>query len=357
MTSKDRELMAQYIYQVVRRLSKNQRHEVEMELEELISDMAEQGMGMEEVLTKLGDPKVFARQYQDDRHYLIGPEYYDNYVWLLKIVLLCAGGTILVVSVIETVTQGIVPGSTDAEKFALSIVYGIGSGFINLAASCISVFGIVTILFALMERGRIRFDRKADKEWKVSDLGSGSGSMKQEWSPGRLTSIPSKKAVISKGDSIIGIIFIVIFCVLLIFVPHFFSLIITSGEEMTMIPVFNLEQWQVILPVFVLSMALALADEVIRLAIGHYCRIVMISNLICGFLQIILAVVILRILPFWNPGFVKKLNMYMGEHAEFLAANLDVNMISNGFLALIMVITFAEMGVTVYKTMRYGMNK
>ena len=78
--------------------------------------------------------------------------------------------------------------------------------------------------------------------------------MKQGWTPERLISVPNKNAVIGRGDSIAGIVFIVIFCALLIFVPHFFSVIITSGKEVTMIPAFNLEQWHIILPVFVLSM-------------------------------------------------------------------------------------------------------
>ena len=49
MTEADRELMQRYIYQVTRRLAKDQREETARELEELITDMAEQ-KGMEEAL-------------------------------------------------------------------------------------------------------------------------------------------------------------------------------------------------------------------------------------------------------------------------------------------------------------------
>ena len=52
MTEADRELMQRYIYQVVRRLAKDQREETARELEELITDMAEQ-KGMEEALKEL----------------------------------------------------------------------------------------------------------------------------------------------------------------------------------------------------------------------------------------------------------------------------------------------------------------
>ena len=82
MTSMDRELMERYIYQVVRRLPREQRREVSLELQELISDMADVAGSMEEALEKLGNPAEFAKKYQDDTHHLIGPEYYDTYLWV-----------------------------------------------------------------------------------------------------------------------------------------------------------------------------------------------------------------------------------------------------------------------------------
>ena len=48
--------------------------------------------------------------------------------------------------------------------------------------------------------------------------------------------VPDKKAIISRGDSIVGIVFIVIFSVLLIFAPHFFAAIFTEGEAITTDP-------------------------------------------------------------------------------------------------------------------------
>lgn len=50
MTPNEKDYMDRYIYQVIRRLSKAQRDEVRMELEELISDMYTDKGSMEEVL-------------------------------------------------------------------------------------------------------------------------------------------------------------------------------------------------------------------------------------------------------------------------------------------------------------------
>ena len=63
MTLNEKDYMDRYIYQVIRRLPKAQRDEVRMELEELISDMYADKGSMEAVLTQLGNPAEFAKQY------------------------------------------------------------------------------------------------------------------------------------------------------------------------------------------------------------------------------------------------------------------------------------------------------
>ena len=105
MTPNEKEYMDRYIYQVIRRLPKAQRDEVRMELEELISDMYTDKGSMEEVLTELGDPAEFAKQYQIDQRYLIGPEYFDTYLWFVKVVLICAAIPILVISLINAMGE------------------------------------------------------------------------------------------------------------------------------------------------------------------------------------------------------------------------------------------------------------
>ena len=101
MTPNEKDYMDRYIYQVIRRLPKAQREEVRMELEELISDMYADRGSMEEVLTELGDPAEFAKQYQNEQKYLIGPEYFDTYLWFVKVVLICAAVPILIISLIN----------------------------------------------------------------------------------------------------------------------------------------------------------------------------------------------------------------------------------------------------------------
>ena len=88
MTPNEKDYMERYIYQVIRRLPKAQRDEVRMEMEELISDMCADKGSIEEVLTQLGDPAEFAKQYQNGQQYLIGPEYFETYLWFVKVILI-----------------------------------------------------------------------------------------------------------------------------------------------------------------------------------------------------------------------------------------------------------------------------
>ena len=142
MNGRDRELINRYIYQVVRRLPRDQRGEVSLELQELIGDMLEAGASVEEVLSKLGDPAKFAEKYQDRSHCLIGPEYYDNYLWLLRIVLTCVIATVVIVSVIQGIRDGIVMSDGDMTGAAVVAVgTGLANGFPGVFISGPSAFG------------------------------------------------------------------------------------------------------------------------------------------------------------------------------------------------------------------------
>ncbi|MBM6853703.1 hypothetical protein H6B11_05975 [Mediterraneibacter glycyrrhizinilyticus] len=359
MSGKEQELIDRYIYQVVRRLPRDQRGEVSLELQELIGDMLEAGGSAEDVLSKLGDPAKFAEKYQDRSHCLIGPEYYDNYVWLLRIVLTCVTATVFVVSVIQGIRDGIV--LADGETAGAAIMAagtGIANGFTGIFIAGLSAFGGVTLAFAVMERRKIRFEMKKEKNWTVSDLGDNFTGKQKVWTPGNLSPIPHKKAMISRGDSIVGIVFIMIFGVLLIFAPQFFGAVFPDGEVVRTIPVFNLDQWDIILPLFILSLAIGLADEVLHLVVGHYCRLVMISSIVTGGLQMILLFLLLKAFPLWNPGFATELELYLGGQdgtgLNEIVMRWNGDFVSNCFLAFGLMITLLEVGSTVYRTLRYG---
>ena len=357
MTPNEKDYMDRYIYQVIRRLPKAQREEVGMELEELISDMYVEKGSMEEALVALGDPAEFAKQYQGLQRYLIGPEYFDTYLWFVKVVLLCCAVPVFAISLLNAMGgMGAMTSQNAVSVMMRAVAGGFVSGLSDALLSCISAFGAVTLIFAVMERKKIQLEMKKSEKWSVENLSQGRKTSFR-WTPKFLEPVPDKKAIISRGDSIAGVIFIVIFSILLIFAPHFFAAVFPEGENVITIPIFNLEQWGKILPLFLLSLFLGLADEILRLIAGVYCKLVMISNIVCGVLQIILSAIVLKVLPVWNPDFVPDLVQVLEDRADSAFQFLSYwngDLVSNGLLILITAITLLEMGVTIYRTIRYG---
>ena len=342
------ELMERYLYEVTRRVPRSQRKEIEMELRELIGDMQEanETKSVEELLLELGDPKEFAKKYRDEKQYLIGPDYYEDYSFILKIVLISIWISVLVSALVNHIflSEAAITAADYAKEFFKGFFRDLIS---NLITGSLGGFGAVTLIFAIMERNHIRFDQRERK-------GISTDSM---WHPNTLPPVPSDKGIIKRSETAVGIIFILIFCSLLIAAPELFGYYSKEGEHITSICIFNLDQWGKILPVILLSMGIGLIDEIIRLVIGRYCNAVAISNLIANCAMIFLSVVALKVLPLWNPSFVSELEIALNRKVTSQTDLLyywNTDIFSNIILTILIVISLAEMGVTLYKTIRYG---
>lgn len=350
MNEKEKEMMERYIYEVVRHLPKEQRDEIRMELLELITDMLEtEGETIVSVLTKLGNPTEFAKKYKEDRGYLISPEYYENYSWVMKIVLICVWASGIVSAIIEGIMN---PASIDLINDLVDLI-------VNLVISGVGTFGSVTFVFAVLEHYKVKVDLKEEKKWTIDNLTENAYHDKKVWTPFQLSPIPDKKALISRGESLVGIIFLVIFCGLLLFEPKIFSVYHLGDKDvMVPIPLFNLEKWNVILPVLLLAFFIGFVDEVVRLAAGCYCRLVMFSSIITCVLQFVFLAVAIKIFPFWNPNFAKDIERLYDIR---FTANTDIlshwgtDFFSDIILTIISGILILQMGITIYKTIRYGM--
>lgn len=358
MTTEEKDLQNRYVYQVTRRLPKAQREEVRMELEELIGDMYADKGSMEAVLTQLGDPARFAEQYRSGRQYLIGPEYLESYLWFVRVVLLCVAVPVLVLSLVSALTGLSASAGQDAARLILrAVAEGVRDGIVNALAGCVSAFGAVTLLFIIMEWQKVKIETRKAESWSVEKLADGQKPSRPRWTPRFLEPVPDQRAVINRGESVVGIVFMVVLCVLLIAAPWLFSAVFPQEGAVILVPLFNLEQWPSILPVFVLSMVIALADEVLQLVMGCYCKLVMVSNIVCCLIQILLCALLMKVLPFWNPNFSVEAQAALAtgtsKAGEYLAYwNADT--VSTVVLAVMILITLAEMGTTIYKTLRYG---
>lgn len=86
-------MIDRHIYAVTRKLPEKSREEIANEIRELILDMIEdiedtvsEEEKIEKVLKILGDPEKLASQYRGKERYLIGPNYIDKYIFVMKIV-------------------------------------------------------------------------------------------------------------------------------------------------------------------------------------------------------------------------------------------------------------------------------
>lgn len=346
----EQEMIERYIYEVVKRVPQDSREDIRMELQTLIDDMCmEEQISAEEALQKLGAPEEFAKRYRGDGSYLIGPEYYDNYLWVIRLALAGTG--------ISAAFSGFMHGFSHAD----SIVNFFVSFFTELFATAISgaycVTGIVTIIFAVLERQNVKLSIKAEKNWSVKELTKNSG-LNKSWTPFQLPPVPDKRAVISRCDSAVSIIMISVFSALLLFKPQLFGFFhYENGQVQAVSCVFNLDKWQMVLPVFLLWLFTCIIDEIVRLVTGCYCRTVMYCNLICNTLQLIIAAVLLKVMPLWNPDFANQLMQASGI-SSYSAGDLlyywNSDFFNNIILAVIILISVAETGITVYKTLKYS---
>lgn len=328
------ELIDRYIYDVVRRLPRGQRYDIEQELKALINDMVEAEGGNADIpaiLNSLGKPGELANKYRDGKKYLIGPELYDTYSLLVKIIFCCTLFGVVVSIIVSWVTD---PGQGGYFKQVLASIASIG-------ASLLAAFGGVTLVFAVMEHKKIKIDLAFDKDWSLQ----------------MLPPVPSKKAIIKRSDTVVGIVFSLIFACLLLIAPRMFGAWVEVGGTMQTIPIFNMEVWNEILPVFLLSIGCTLIDEIVKLVVGRYGTAVAFTNVITGVLSIICSFILLKVLPLWNPSFLTELlNIHtIRVPFENLWGRLFENGVLSDFLLVIVVIaTCLEMGVTIYKSTRYG---
>ncbi|MFJ7408561.1 MULTISPECIES: hypothetical protein [unclassified Lysinibacillus] len=166
------DLIDAYIYEVTRRIAKNKRNAIELELKSTIEDMLPDNyseLEVTEVLLKLGDPAKLAVNYQDRPKYLIGPELYDTYIQTIKLIIPWAILITLIVHLVSSIfsfpEQGI---------FLSTIIKAFSTTVASVIGVVLQVLFWVTVAFIIAERYsgtemQIPFI-KGSKEWTPEEL-------------------------------------------------------------------------------------------------------------------------------------------------------------------------------------------
>ena len=328
-------LIDRYVYDVIRRLPRKMRADIELELRGLIEDMLEEDpeADLHLVLEQLGPPALLARRYRGEDHGLIGPELWDSYYLILRLV--CFG--LLIGFGVTTILR-----ASSLENGQTMFVF-FGSQLASLVMSIFSAGGFVTLIFALLERFKIRVDLEGQEDWK----------------PESCPPIPDKKGIISRGETVTGIVFLLIFMSLLLIAPDLLGAWHkdAAGVQVRPIPVFNLDIWPSVMPLFILGFGLSFLDEIVKLIAGRYCVAVAINTTVCNVASVAVAALLLRGFPLWNPDFVTQIEQAFSiqiSSSQDILSYWNTPLLSNIFLALITLGAVIDITTAIYKTARYG---
>lgn len=272
-------------------------------------------------------------------HYLIGPRYYDRYVRAVRYVTVAIAALVLLDGVVGACGRAAeFAGRGEYALVATTVVGGVVAAALDAIGACVSLFGVVTIAFALRERRDAR----------------GGGARHAAGHATARASGRHPRTTISRTECVVDIVLAVALCALLAFVPSVFSAVVGEGSAAHEVPVFNLDEWDAILPLLLAYTAFALADDVVRLVVGAYRWPVALSSVACGAAKVSLAAYVLKAMPVWNPAIIDLLQSALADDADLSAIVVDATSLSNAVLAVICLIVAIEVVSTVVRTVRAG---
>ena len=159
MNSSKRNLLKDYVYTITHYLPQKQKAEVSTDIEATLYELLLEQFGekeysdqeVETVIRAFGHPRLVAERYLNQKPSLIAPELLETYWFVVKIALI---GSNIGVFIARMLTQG------------LDFISILG-GMINLS---LSVFGMVTLIFILVNQKLDAYEQKNDQTWSLSDL-------------------------------------------------------------------------------------------------------------------------------------------------------------------------------------------
>ncbi len=249
------ELIDRYVHAVIRRLPASQRGDIEKELRSLIEDMRAARTGTQagdpsaivrDILLELGPPDVMARNYRGEARCLVGPALYETYWLVVKIVALSIAGALTLATAIRLALD---PPSNLAETLLLFPA--------SVVSAVVGAFGWITLVFAILQH-------------KGVDVSTGTEKEAKEWNPDDLPPVPTAAARIRLGDSIPGLVFGILFLILLNTSSHLLGVYFFDLSGRNFVPLLDPDRFAVWLPWLNLVVALGILKEGLKLALGRW---------------------------------------------------------------------------------------
>lgn len=318
-------MIERYIFAVTKELPEDIRQETTTDLRKRISSQLKKKSSqlsedekIREVLLELGPPKILANRYRGKERYLIGPRYFERYLYVLKIVALS-------IFIGLTVVHGF------SVLFSVESLIEVLGGYIGtLFAALLQGVALVTGIFALLEYNDVTLSEKTKNK---------------AWDPSQLPAIPKKKAIISRGESVVTILFLTLVLTLLFFSPEAVGIYYTIGETMKFIPLFNLPALPLFRSLIFVSFIIEIMIEVVKILKGRWTRNLAVLVTVLNVLSMGLIIYALINTNIWNEELISKINS--------LSLN-SFNELLNFILLGMLVVTITESATALYKGFKYG---
>ncbi|WP_078379025.1 HAAS signaling domain-containing protein [Sutcliffiella halmapala] len=247
-------LIELYIQEVTRRLPEKNREDIALELRSTIEDMLPDDYSEQDVktaLVQLGNPASLASGYLDKPRYLIGPQYFDVYVSLIKMILPIA----MIIAFISIVADAII--TYDGVAILNVILHAIGGGIWWMLSTMIQVLFWITVTFAILERT----DQSKNHFSPLLGL--------KEWTPDDLKEIkyiPKEKAI-PKGEVFFSLIWTAIWATVYFNAAHLIGVYQKGQGGLEFVtPTFNQEvlhsYWLLVVIVIGLEVITAICKQV-----------------------------------------------------------------------------------------------
>lgn len=321
-----------YIYQITKRLSPNSKNDIENELRTLIYDMLEARTAgdtatKEDILAvfnELGNPSELAEKYRDTSGYLISPEIFPIYLFVLKIVIGATLFGVCVATVLELITS----------KSDIWYSY-IGHWIGEMISSVGMAFASMTALFAIFE-------------WKGVNL----KNLMPDWNAEELPPVPVKKAIIPIRDSVAGIIFCILVMVIFTTAPQLLA-VYYIDSELTAISLFNMDTFHIILPLLLIVIGLELLKNIWALIDRKYSIPYAVFVFIINTISTILTVIIFTRFDIWNLSFAEFITEVL-QLNQSISGNAIWETITGNFVVLLVILYLLETITIIVKAIKYN---
>ena len=328
------DLIERYIYAILRKLPPDRRPSAEPELRQRIADAVSQAEAEGQAqpkatvtaLTRLGRPAKQAARLLGHEQRLIGPELFDLYALILRIVLLAVSLGLVVALVVELLTGA----NSDPLRTAFTAIARIPAGLI-------ATFGWITLIFAAIDRFA---------------LGKINIPPEDVFDPNDLPPVPKNEEVIKRSDPIASILFTFVALVFVFLAPVYLGFYSGTLDRANLIPLFQADTYAMFLPFMVLVLALGLVLEFLKLFAGRWTVALMALSLALKVPSLVLTILMFSHPGLFNPAFFQAM-LDLGGQTDPMLLGLAMPQFISRTVIVLAVLGFAvDFLTTLWKIFR-----